>query len=109
MTPTAWDFRNKLLAILNAAKHSGKRYVDLESGNLYAQIGGDPNSKPRMSICHDIMTRMMRPGDRVLNESRNGDSATILIRYSLKPNTTPRRQPLTKSALRNPSVDNSPG
>jgi hypothetical protein len=27
----------------------------------------------------------MRPGDRVLNESRNGDGATILIRYILKP------------------------
>jgi len=84
MTPTAWDFRNKLLAILNGAKHSGKSYVDLESGNLYAQTGGDPNSKPRMSMCRDIMTRMMRPGDLILDESRNGDGATILIRYSLK-------------------------
>jgi hypothetical protein len=37
-----------------------------------------------MSICHDIMTKMMRPGDRVLNEARNGDGATILIRYSFK-------------------------
>jgi hypothetical protein len=84
MTPTAWDFRNKLLAILNGARHSGKLYVDLESGNLYTQMGGDPNSNRRMSICHDVMTRMMRPGDLVLNESRNGDGPTILIRYSLK-------------------------
>jgi hypothetical protein len=38
-----------------------------------------------MSICHDTMTRMMRPGDRVLSESRNGEGATLLIRYSLKP------------------------
>jgi hypothetical protein len=85
MTPTAWDFRNKLLAILNEAKQSGKAYLDLESGSLYSQMGTDPNSKPRMSICHDTMTRMMRPGDRVLSESRNGDGATLLIRYSLKP------------------------
>jgi hypothetical protein len=85
MTPTAWDFRNKLLAILNEAKHSGKPYLDLESASLNSQMGADPNSKPRMSICHDIMTRVMRPGDRVLNESRNGDGATILIRYILKP------------------------
>jgi len=84
MTPTAWEFRNKLMAILNGAKHSGKPYVDLESGNLYAQMGGDPNSKPRKSICHDIMTRMMRPGDQVLKESRNGDGETILIRYRLR-------------------------
>jgi hypothetical protein len=84
MTPTAWDFRNKLLAILNEAKYSGKPYLDLESDSLYSRMGGDPNSKPKMSICHDIMTRMMRPGDRILSESRNGDGATILIRYSLK-------------------------
>jgi hypothetical protein len=84
MTPTAWDFRNKLLAILNEAKHNGKPYLDLESGSLYSQMGADPDSKPRMSICHDIMTRMMRPGDRVLSESRNGDGATLLIRYSFK-------------------------
>ena len=85
MTPTAWDLRNKLLAILNEAKHSGRPYLDLESHSLYSQMGVDPNSKPRMSICHDVMTRMMRPGDRVLNESQNGDGPTLLIRYSLKP------------------------
>jgi len=56
MTPTAWDLRNKLLAILNEAKHSGKPYLDLESDSLYSQIGGDPSSKPRRSICHDVMT-----------------------------------------------------
>jgi hypothetical protein len=38
MTPTAWDLRNKLLAILNEAKHSGKPYLDLESGSLYSQL-----------------------------------------------------------------------
>ena len=84
MSPTAWDLRNKLLAILNGAKHSGKSYMDLESGDLYAQTGGDPNSKPRMSTCHHTMTRMTRPGDLILNESRNGDRATISIRYRLK-------------------------
>src|SRR5262249_65806 len=44
----------------------------------------DPNSKPRMSICHHIMKMMSRPGDLILNESGNGDRATILIRYRLK-------------------------
>jgi hypothetical protein len=84
MTPTAWDFRNRLLAVLNGAKHSGKPYVDLESSNFYAELGGDPTSKSKMSICHDVMTRMMRPGDLVvLKESRNGDGSTILIRYIL--------------------------
>ena len=83
MTPTAWDFRNKLLAILSTAKHSGKPYVDVESGNLFAELGGDPKSHLRMPICHDIMTRMMRPGDLILQENQNGDRATMLIRYIL--------------------------
>ena len=100
MTPTAWDVRNKLLAILNVVRHSGKPYLDLESGSLYAETGGDANSKRRMSICHDVMTRMMRPGDVVLNESRNGEGATILIRYSLQNPTRQReRSHFAKSNL----------
>ena len=83
MTPTAWDFRNKLLAILSAAKHSGKPYVDVESGNLFAELGGDPKSNLRVPICTDIMTKMMRPGDLILQDNPDGDRATMLIRYIL--------------------------
>ncbi len=83
MMPTAWELRNKLLAILSAAKHIGKPYEDVESGNLFAELGGDPKSHLRMPICHDIMTRMMRPGDLILQDNQNGDRATMLIRYML--------------------------
>jgi hypothetical protein len=82
-TPTAWDFRNKLTVILNTAEHSGEAYVDVESGNLHAELGGDPNSNHRMPIFHEVMTRMMRPGDLILNETHNGDGATMLVRYIL--------------------------
>ena len=84
MTPTAWDVRNKLMAILNAAKHSGAPYVDVESSNLHNELGGDPDSPHRMPIFHDVMTEMMRPGDSILKETRNGDGATILVRYIIK-------------------------
>ena len=85
MTPTAWEFRNKLLAVLSAAKYSGKPYVDVESGNLYAELGGDPKSNPnKLPTFHDIMTQMMRPGDLILQDNQNGDRATMLIRYVLK-------------------------
>jgi hypothetical protein len=84
MTPTAWDFRNRLLAILSAARHGGQPYVDVESSNLFAQLGGDPKSNLRMPIYHDIMTKMMRPGDLILQETGVGDRATMLIRYILK-------------------------
>ena len=84
MTPTAWEFRNKLLAILSAAKYSGQPHVDVESSHIHKELGGDPNSTDRMPICHDIMTRLMRPGDSILKETGEGERATMLIRYLLK-------------------------
>jgi hypothetical protein len=84
MTPTAWDFRNKLTVILNTAEHSGKPYVDVESSNLHTELGGDPNSHHRMPVCCEVMTRMMRPGDSILKETRNRDGETMMIRYILK-------------------------
>ncbi len=84
MTATAWEFRNKLLAILSAARYGGKPYVDVESSNLFAQLGGDSKSNLRMLICHDIMTKMMRPGDLILQDNEDGERTTMLIRYVLK-------------------------
>ena len=86
MTPTAWDFRNKLTAILNLARHSGEPYVEVESSHLHAELGGDPNAIHRMPICHDIMKKIMRPGDLILKDSPNGEGATMRIRYVLKAN-----------------------
>jgi hypothetical protein len=86
MTPSAWDFRNKLTVILNTAEHSGKPYVDVESSNVHTELGGDPNSHHRMPMFHEVMTRMMRPGDSILNETTNGHGATMLVRYILNAN-----------------------
>jgi hypothetical protein len=83
MTPTAWDFRNQLTVILNTARHSGKPYVDVESGHLHKELGGDSNSHHGMPIFHEVMTKMMRRGDSILKEPRNGDGATMLVRYIL--------------------------
>jgi hypothetical protein len=83
MGPTEWDFRNKLLAVLSAARHKGMAYVDVESGNLFAELGRDSKSNLRVPKCHEIMTRMMRPGDAILEETQTGDRATMLVRYIL--------------------------
>jgi hypothetical protein len=48
MSPTAWDFQNQLMAILNGARQSGQSYVDVESGNLHQQVGGYANSNHKM-------------------------------------------------------------
>jgi len=84
MTPTAWEFRNKLLAVLSAARYSGQHYVDVDSSNIHKELGGDPNSTERMPICHEIMTKLMRPGDSILKEALDGERPNMVIRYILK-------------------------
>jgi hypothetical protein len=81
MTPTAWDFQNRLMAILNTARQSGKSYVDVKSSNLHQQVGGQANPDQRMSVCCDVMRRMMRSGDSVLNDPPSGQGPTLMIRY----------------------------
>ena len=109
MIPTAWDFRNKLTVILNTAKHSGKPYVDVESGNLHKELGGDSNSHHRLPIFHEVMTKMMRPGDSILKEARHGHGATMLVRYILnaKHGNLKNDREVTKTALLDLPVDNS--
>jgi hypothetical protein len=84
MSPTAWDFQNRLMAILNGARHSGKPYVDIESGNLYTQVGGYPNPNDRMPVCCEVMRRMMRVGDSVVKEPTSGQDASLTIRYTVE-------------------------
>jgi hypothetical protein len=81
MTPTAWDVRNKLVAILNAAKRSGKLYIDVESTNLDKQLGDNPKTNLGLLICNEVMRKMMRAGDLILNDTPNGEDPTMLIRY----------------------------
>jgi hypothetical protein len=88
MSPTAWDFRNRLMAILNGARHSGKPYVDIESGNLHTQVGGYSNPNDRMSVCCEVMRRMMRVGDSVLKEPMSEQDATLTIRYIAETTST---------------------
>ena len=81
MTPTVWDVRNKLVAILNVAKRSGKLYVDVESTNLDKQLEDNPKSNLGLRICSEVMRKMMRPGDFDSKGTPNGEDPTMLIRY----------------------------
>ena len=72
MSPTAWDFQNQLMAILNGARQSGQSYIDVESGNLHQRVGGHANSNHKMPVCCEVMRRMMRVGDSVLSETTSG-------------------------------------
>jgi 5-methylcytosine-specific restriction protein A len=83
MVPSAWDFQNRLLAILNGARQSGQSYVDVDSGNLHTEVGGYPNPNHRMPVCCEVMRRLMRAGDSVVKETTSAPSATLIIRYTV--------------------------
>ena len=81
MAPTAWEIQNRLAAILNLARQSGKPYIDVESNSLQKQFANFSSSDHSMSVCCDVMMKLMRPGDSILQESPIGKSATLSVRY----------------------------
>ena len=81
MAPTAWEIQNRLAAILNFARQSGKSYVDVELDSLQKQFANFSGSDRSMSVCCDVMIKLMRPGDSILHESPIGKSATLAVRY----------------------------
>jgi hypothetical protein len=81
MQPTAWDFQNRLIAILNAARHSGKSHIDVQSGHLRTKVGEQPKSNDETAVCCEVMRQMMRAGDTVVSEPLSADGATLMIRY----------------------------
>ena len=81
MTSTAWDNRNTLIAILNEAQRSGKAYVDIEPSDLDGALRGDQKPGDSGVMHRDMMTKMMRPGDTVLEDTQDGADARMVIRY----------------------------
>jgi hypothetical protein len=82
MTPTAWDFQNRLMAILNSARQSGQPYVDVESGSLHKQVGGYSDPDHRLRVCCEVMRKLMRAGDSIVKESASDQGATLIVRYA---------------------------
>jgi 5-methylcytosine-specific restriction protein A len=85
MAPTAWDFQNRLVAILNRARQSRQSFVDIESGSLHKEVGGYPDPNHRMTVCCEVMRKLMRTGDSVIKEPLGGQDATLVIRYTVQP------------------------
>jgi hypothetical protein len=81
MPPTAWDFQNHLMAMLNAAQQSGEPHLDVDSSNLHLQVGARPGSTSRMSVCREVMIKMMRAGDSIIKESPGGTDEQLIVRY----------------------------
>lgn len=85
MTPTAWDLRNRLIAILNAAQRSGKPYVDIAPSDLDEVLRADRRPSGCGVMHREIMTKMMRPGDTVLTDRQDGERPMV-IRYAFDAN-----------------------
>src|SRR5437868_7752292 len=83
MKPTAWEFRNKLTVILNTARQKGQSYVDIESGSLHKDVGGDANAHHRMPVCCEVMMKMMRNGDSILKERSEEHTSELQSRFDL--------------------------
>jgi hypothetical protein len=83
MSATAWEFQNRLTAILNGARKNGKPFVDVTSGNLFKQVEGQEVANLKLPLCCDVMRKMMRSGDTVLKEPPRGQDAKLTIRYQL--------------------------
>jgi hypothetical protein len=62
MAPTAWEIQNRLAAILNFARQSGKFYVDVKSNSLQKQLANFSSSDRSMAVCRDVMIKLMSRG-----------------------------------------------
>ena len=61
MAPNAWEIQNRLAAILNFARQSGKSYIDVESNSLQKQLANFSSSDRSMSVCRDVMIKAYAP------------------------------------------------
>lgn len=83
--PTADEFREALLQVMNDAFKNGKAFVDIRAGELHARVGGYPGPDHRMPNCCQVMRASMAVdfGDNILEQPASGQGASLTIRYIL--------------------------
>jgi len=106
MPPTAQDFQDALDSIFHEAERSGKRYVDVKSGDLHRLVGGYPGRNHRMPVCCEVMRRNMRPDDQILHQPPSGQGATLVIRYKLPRSKVEQKTtlPAVRTRLQSPKI-----
>lgn len=77
-------FTNELTNILNEAKLRGDSYIDIQSRDLHIRVGGYPGKNHRMPICCNVMKKMMKSRDYIINQPPKGLGATLIIRYYIE-------------------------
>ena len=79
------DFERVLEGLLHEARSLGKKEVILTSGELHTLVGRYPGRDHSMPTCCSVMRARMGPADKVLASPPSGKSASLTIRYSLRP------------------------
>jgi len=83
MPLTAEDFRDELYRIMDEAVREGRKYVDVNAGEVHRGLGGYPGPEHRVPVCCKVMKEAMAHGDKVLQEPPSGQGASLTIRYKL--------------------------
>ncbi len=86
MRPAAEDFRAALRARFERATETGKKSLEVRSGDLHGEVGGYPGPDHRMPTCCAVMRGEMTNSDEVINAPPKGNGASVVIRYRLPRN-----------------------
>lgn len=75
------DFERAINIMLENARRKGDSYVDIVSGQVHRLVGGYPGQNHKMPTCCNVMYRMMKARDQVLESPPSGKGASLKIRY----------------------------
>jgi hypothetical protein len=82
--PTAGEFRATLHWRFYRAEREGAKQVEVTSGDLHREAGGDPGDSGGVRSCCLVMRgEMLINVDSVVSRSGGGDGASLTIRYKV--------------------------
>ncbi|MDA8010334.1 MAG: hypothetical protein MPK62_08680 [Alphaproteobacteria bacterium] len=80
--PNAEDFRRELRSRLEDAHARGDDHLEITSGELHRAVGNYPGDHRMPTYC-SVMKSEMTGGDEILDEPKEGEGASLLVRYKL--------------------------
>ncbi len=91
MPLTAEDFRDELYRIMDEAVREGRKYVDVNAGEVHRGLGGYPGPEHRVPVCCKVMKEAVAQdyGDKVV--FRRGKGCSLVspeTRQRTRPSTT---------------------
>jgi 5-methylcytosine-specific restriction protein A len=81
--PHADTFRNALHKRFAVVEKLGRKFIDIEVGDLHRDVGGYPGHSHAMPNCCSVLRQEMHEGDEVLSEPPKGKGASLKIRFRI--------------------------